>query len=62
MKLNDAEIEEWHQIVYRQREKYRRFIQSILCGVPTIYGMASGYRQYTLKEIKKGAEELLSND
>lgn len=62
MKLTDNEIQEWHEHVLKQRDRYRRFIQDICTGVPTIYGMASEYRALKLDEIRKLAKELLESD
>lgn len=62
MRLHEDEIEEWHRLIYKQRQRYRWFLESILNGVPKIRGMASEYRDLTLKEIKRQVKELLSDD
>lgn len=61
MRLHDDEIQEWHEYVVRQRNRYRRLLEQICSGVPLIYGMASDYRPLKLEEIKKLARELLEN-
>ena len=59
MRLHDDEIEEWHRIVYEQRNSYRRLLEDICTGIPKIYGMASEYRKMTLKEIEDRVKKLL---
>lgn len=53
VRMNDWEIQEWHEIVLRQRNRYRNILQDILTGVPSNVGMASAYRKQTLKEIEE---------
>jgi hypothetical protein len=59
MRLTDDEIQEWHEHVLKQRDKYRNLLEDICTGVPIIRGMASEYRSLTMEEIKKRAKELL---
>jgi hypothetical protein len=60
MAFNDDEFKEWHEIVLKQRNAYKNLLRDIIIGVPTIPGMACTYRDFTLKEIKKAAEDLLN--
>ena len=60
MRLSDDEIQEWHEYVLKQRNRYRRVLEDILNGVPSIIGMASDYRKLTIEEIKSRAREVLS--
>lgn len=62
MRLHDDEIQEWHEHIWRQRNRYRRLLENICTGVPIIYGMASDYRQLKLDEIRKMAKELLEDE
>jgi hypothetical protein len=62
MRLSDDEIQEWHEIIYNQRRQMKWFLESICTGVPTTAGMASKYRELTLKEIKDRAKQLLSDE
>lgn len=60
IRLNDDEIQEWYEIVLKQRNHYRCILQDIVCGVPTS-GMASPYRQLKLDEIKAIARKALED-
>lgn len=59
MRLHDDEIQEWHEQLWRQRNRYRRLLEDICSGVPIVYGMASEYRPLKLDEIRKRSKELL---
>ncbi len=59
MRFPDDEFEEWHEHVYKQRNKFKSLLQNIVTGVPKFGGMASPYRELTLVEIKKLAKEAL---
>jgi hypothetical protein len=61
MRLTEDECEEYFRIVKKQRDMYKNLLANICIGVPTILGMASEYRQLTLKEIQKLARELLDD-
>lgn len=61
LRLSDYEIQEWHEHVLRQRDRYASLLQDICCGVPKIRGMASEYRPLTLVEIKEAAHKLLED-
>lgn len=59
MNIDEREFEEWHEHLYRERNKYKNLLEDILTGVPTVRGMASPYRPMTLEEIRKRVEALL---
>ena len=59
MYITEDEIQEWHEIVLKQRNQFRRILRDIVCGVPIIAGMASDYRPLTVQEIEKLAKEAL---
>ena len=59
MRITDDEIQEWHEHVLRQRNRYRGLLEDILTGVPECRGMASPYKKLTLEEIKERAKALL---
>lgn len=61
MILRDDEIQEWHEILLRQRNRYRFLLEQICAGVPTS-GMATPYRMLKLEEIRKMAKDLLESD
>lgn len=62
MRLTDYEIQEWHEYVLRQRDRYKRVLEDIAIGVPTVRGMASSYRRLTLKEIEQIARDTLVSE
>ena len=62
MRLSDDEIQEWHEIVVRQRYRYKILLMDIVTGVPSCAGMASPYKQLTLAEIKERAKKLLEDE
>ena len=57
--FTDDEFQEWHEHIWKQRNCYKHVLENIVTGVPTISGMASGYRKLTLVEIVKMAQEAL---
>lgn len=59
MRISDDEFQEWHDHIKRRHDRFKYFIQDIVVGVPKIHGMASEYREMSLKEIKERAKKLL---
>jgi hypothetical protein len=57
--FTDEEFEEWHEYLWNQRNRFKRILEMIVTGVPTIPGMASDYRKLKMEEIVKMAQEAL---
>jgi len=60
MNIPDHEFKEYHDYIKNQRDRYKSVLQDILIGVPSVRGMASSYRQLTLKEIQELCREVLN--
>ena len=59
VRIPEDDFMEWYEVLKKQRDDYKRVLQSILGGVPTIPGMACEYRKLTLKEIEKLVRDAL---